>query len=297
MPKKQATIDKHRATIKTPEARERLKAAYQLGKEAGGNDGWYKMGQLERKFIDELGPEEGRKRFADFFANSMAATTAGNDPTANLILAGYVNFMRSRGIDIPEGAYALPSPTGGRYLTGNIRASKTPINPADNPKRSDFYGNFLGRDSFGTIDEQMTNIITPGLNAPKNGTYFAYQELIQEVANELGVPARELQEVAWGGTKLQSSGTYKGKPMIQIVNEAIERTSRMTGMTPDEVVRGFIHGNKMLGFANTKLLAGIGGAGLLGAWAMSKDDVKEEAEEKQKKRVNRTKDLLEEMGE
>ena len=47
----------------------------------------------------------------------------------------------------------------------------------------------------------------------------------------------KFQEVVWHG------GTGKeGKPMIQFVNEAIERTSAITGLTPKEVVRGMVKG-------------------------------------------------------
>lgn len=49
--------------------------------------------------------------------------------------------------------------------------------------------------------------------------------------------------VAWGGKKFMATGgKYAGKPMIQHVNEAIERTSRLTGLAPDDVVKGYVRG-------------------------------------------------------
>jgi hypothetical protein len=42
----------------------------------------------------------------------------------------------------------------------------------------------------------------------------------------------------WAGIKLPKSkpGSYTPGPMIGIVNDAIERTSRLSGLSPDEVV-------------------------------------------------------------
>mgnify|MGYP003352972190 CR=1 FL=1 len=60
----------------------------------------------------------------------------------------------------------------------------------------------------------------------------------------------------------------KGKPMIQHVNEAIERTSRVTGMTPDEVVE------RSLVQRTSPLYGGAAGVGL----GMSQDQVEEKAD-------------------
>jgi hypothetical protein len=50
--------------------------------------------------------------------------------------------------------------------------------------------------------------------------------------------------------------------MIQHVNEAIERTARVTGKTPEEVVRDSL-------VRRTHPLYGVGAAGLVGAGAAS----------------------------
>jgi hypothetical protein len=54
----------------------------------------------------------------------------------------------------------------------------------------------------------------------------------------------------------------EGKPMIQDVNESIERTSRMTGLTPKEVVKwGIIHSRiPMYGFMGAAGLEAAAGA-------------------------------------
>ena len=249
MPVKQATIDKHVAAIDTPEARQlaRLNDAYDAGVSSGGHDRWYQMGQLEKEFTDELGPTEGPKQFKARFADAMAATTGGADPTSNLLMAGYGNHLAATGTPIPDAAYKMPVPIragicsnmaqyGGLLDRGSI--------PVENEKRFNFSRNFLGDTDPSTIDEQMTNIISPGKASPGAGQYGTYQGLLNSVAEERGVDPRLFQEVAWGGKKsMDTGGKYVGKPMIQHVNEAIERTSRLTGVAPRDVVRrGLIRG-------------------------------------------------------
>ena len=58
------------------------------------------------------------------------------------------------------------------------------------------------------------------------------------------------QDVTWKGLK-----GVPGKPMIQHVNEAIERTARVTGKKPEDVVRDSL-------VRGTHPLYGIGAAGI-----------------------------------
>ncbi|MFO0203161.1 MAG: hypothetical protein ACK528_08535, partial [Alphaproteobacteria bacterium] len=53
LPKKQATIDKYTAEFDTPEARERLTAAFKEGSKDPLAKDWYAMGQLEAQFVKE----------------------------------------------------------------------------------------------------------------------------------------------------------------------------------------------------------------------------------------------------
>ena len=53
----------------------------------------------------------------------------------------------------------------------------------------------------------------------------------RNLADSIGEEPRNFQAVGWAGFK-----EYPGKPMIQDVNELAERTSRITGQTPDEVM-------------------------------------------------------------
>ena len=244
LPKKQVTTDKWRGIIDTPEARGRLRAAFDNAKDDPKAWDWYAMGQLEGEFVRQLGPEEGRRMFRERFGDAMAATTGGADPTSNLLMAGYGNFQRAAGQPLAEAAYDLPYPIGGRYASGNISMYDRLINggkglvAADNPKRHNFSGNFQGHLDRPTIDEQMTGLIQPGKGQPDN--YSVAEGLVTDEAGRLGIDPVALQEVAWAGAKKGRTPGYSGTPMIQTVNEAIERTRRVTGLDPSEVVRRMV---------------------------------------------------------
>jgi hypothetical protein len=266
MPKKQATIEKYKERFDTPEIRERLQEAFLRGNADPNAQRWYAMGQLEKAYIDELGAEAGRKAFKTDFADAMAATTGGADPTDNLMMAHYGNFMRARGQPIPENAYDLPFPIGGRYAGGNMRMYDKVINQgkdfvaSETPKRFNFSANFQGHTGRATIDEQMSGGFEKGLVVPPGDSYGIMEGVVADIARLNNVPSAEAQDVMWAGLK-----NTAGKPMIQHVNEAIERTSRITGLTPEEVVRRNLV--RKLG-----PMYGIGAAGLGTAGLLSQDD-------------------------
>jgi hypothetical protein len=256
MPKKQETIDKYRKQYDTPEARQRLMEAYRKGEKDPLTKDWYAMGQLEKEFVKEYGPEQGRRLFKESFADAMSATTGGADPTSNLLMSYYGNFLRQKGVPQPKAAYEFPYPIGGRYASGNMAMYDKVINQGaglqanKTPKRFDFSANFLGHRDRATIDEQMTGGFDKALKAPPGDSYGVFEGVVHDLAKQAGVPAANFQDVTWAGLK----GT-KGKPMIQHVNEAIERTARVTGKKPEEVVRDSL-------VKRTHPLYGIAGAGL-----------------------------------
>ena len=175
VPKKPETIIKYDNMANSKEADKRIKAAFAEGKKIPDADRWYFMEQLEKEFINELGPVFGRQAFEERFAKSMAATTGGSSPKANLRMAMYGNYLRYKKIKYPEYAHEMPFPIGGRYAMGNIDMHKklmsNPIDSKTNPKRHNFRSNFLGDKSSATIDEQMMNLFDPALNAPPAGAY------------------------------------------------------------------------------------------------------------------------------
>jgi hypothetical protein len=241
MPKRPDTQATWRAKAYNPDGLQRLREGYEEGlKQKDVSANWYFMKQLEDKFVAEYGPEEGKRLFKERFAKGMATTTGGADPSDNLMMAYYGNYMQNKGLPIPE-THQMPFPIGGRYVGGNMdmfeRNIGSELTP-DNPKRMNFQNNFLGHKD-PTIDEQMSKGFDPKLQMPE--WYGPYEEAINSLAAEYGVDPRYFQEVGWAGLKAKSPEGYTGKPMIQHVNEAIERTSRITGVPPEEVVgRGLV---------------------------------------------------------
>jgi hypothetical protein len=245
-PAREDTIARYEVMANAPDAMDRLRQAYSLGSEYPGAKQWYAMGQLEDEFKNALGPEEGRAMFKERFADAMAATTGGMDPEANLRLAQFMNFQRAQGNPTPLASYELPYPIGGgKYgVMPNVAQYEAIINrggglsPA-NPKRFNFSSNFLGDVDRATLDEQMmSGGWDPKLQRPAPGSYGIYEGALGRLADELGVPPAEAQDVMWAGIKLPKSkpGSYTPRPMIDIVNDMIERTARLTGRSPDEVV-------------------------------------------------------------
>jgi hypothetical protein len=263
IPARADTIAKYEARFDTPEIRQSLKDAYAKGLSPSSID-WYAMGQLEDEFIKELGPEIGPMMFRQRFAESMASTTGGADPTSNLLMANYVNFQKEAGNPLPQGSWNYPHPIGGRYLSGNMAMADkvmmqgNPLTATDQSKRFNFMSNFLGDRSRATIDEQMSGLFESGLTAPPGASYGIMEKVLGSVGDEIGVMPANAQDVMWAGAK-----GVEGKPMIQIFNEAVERTARVTGKSRREVVREFI-------LAKSPLY-GIGGAAILGGVASSQD--------------------------
>jgi hypothetical protein len=245
VPATQPTFDKYEALANDPDAVARLLAAYDLGSEYPGAKQWYATGQLEDAFKQGLGADEGRSMYKKRFADAMAATTGGMDPDANFRLAHYMNYLAKNGEPTPIASWELPYPIGGgKYgVMPNVAQYEGIINRGGgltvaNPKRFNFSGDFLGHLDRATLDEQMLGAWDEKMKSPPSGTYGVYQRALNKLASQLGVAPAEAQDVMWAGIKLPKAkpGSYTPRPMIDIVNDAIERTSRLTGLSPDQVV-------------------------------------------------------------
>jgi hypothetical protein len=256
VPKKADTIAKYEALANDPESLARLRGAFEKAKDRPAAKDWYAMGQLEEAFIKELGPVEGRKQFKARFADAMAATTGGADPNSNLMMAAFTNYQKGLGQEIPTKAADLPFPIGGRFVSGNMEQAKKLAEmgeiPVTNPKRHNFSANFLGHRDVSTLDEQMSQLWDPKMMSPPPNAYGIYQQALAREAKNAGVQPVNFQDIAWAGAK-----DYPGKPMMQEINEMIERTHSITGEPKEEILKGFIRGNKPM--------YGVGAVGGLGA--------------------------------
>jgi len=240
-PRTRASVEKYEPIANNPEALDRLAKAYEVGSEHAGARDWYAMGQLEDAYQQELGKDLGGLSFKYNFANPMAATTGGADPRSNLRMAMYGNFLRERGLPVPEASYDFPYPIGGRFAGGNMEmyakaADRGDFVARNNPKRFNFAGNFMGHSDRATIDEQMSGLWDPSYKEPPGPSYGAFEAALGDVARKYGVDPMNLQDVAWAGAKLlggKSKG-YVPSPMIEQINQMVERTARLTGVDPDE---------------------------------------------------------------
>jgi hypothetical protein len=264
IPKTAKSIAKYETMSGRQAGLDRLVEAYNAGKLIPGSENWYFMGQLERAFIKEFGAKTGRKMFREKFAKAMAATTGGASPRENLRTAMYGNYLRANNLPYPENAYAMPWPVGGRFISGNMRQHQRLMNEgnidaARNPKRHNFEGDFLG-DKAATLDEQMMGGFDRNLREPPGPSYGTFEARVGELAAQHGVDPRGFQDVTWAGLKKFKEGDrYPGaKPMIKEVNEMIERTARVTGLTPQQVlVEGLMKSRiPMYGVAGASLLGG-----------------------------------------
>ena len=241
MPKRQATIEKHLPKIDNPEVRARLNSAYDRGLQITGAEHFSAIGQVEQRFVDELGPKAGRQGFRDFIA-AIAATTAGADPKANLRMALWGNYLRRHGLTPPAETHQYPYPVGGRYAGSNMTMHQKvmqegglPALGAKNPKRLNYARNLAGKRDDVMMDEQLTSGMTPGVRVPPPGQYGLYERVVRDEAGKRGVPGADYADPAWAAFRGHS------KPMIVQINDAIERTHRLTGRPREEVfVRGFI---------------------------------------------------------
>jgi hypothetical protein len=89
------------------------------------------------------------------------------------------------------------------------------------------------------IDTRISRLFHPEMDAPPPGSYGHFQSALTDLANELGVDPHYFRDLVWAG----ASPDHSTKPLIQIINEAIERTHRITGMPRAEVKRGLIRAN------------------------------------------------------
>lgn len=266
-PKTEKTAAEWAAKYGSPEARARLQAGFERGKDVPDSADWYFMGQLEKAYVKELGPKAGREAFKREFADMMSATTGGASPYNNYMMAQYANVMAKQGTPLPARSYELPFPIGGRYAAGNIAqaqkyidAGQTGFNPAQNPKRYDFSSAFLGNKNAATIDEQMMGAIDPKVALPQ--WYGPATQTVRQEAAKAGVDPRGFQDVAWAGLKANKEGpafNYEG-PMINHINRSIETTHRLTGMPRDEIVRRGVVRKEIP-------LYGLGGAAVMGGLA------------------------------
>jgi hypothetical protein len=250
LPTREATTAKWREKAQDPEALRRLEAGFLTQQGNPDAEHWYAMLQLQQAYVQMYGPEKGREMFKRYFADSMAGTTGGADPATNFLTAGYLNHLDATGAPTPLKGYDIPYPIGGgkHGAMGNVvLGRKFMDNPemfttAGNPKRFNFKGNFLGHRNKATIDEQMMGAWDPTGKTAQPQYYGLYEQPVHDLAAKYGVEPANFQDVTWAGLKTEKTPNFKPHPMISVVNEAVERTSRVLGISPDEALQHILSG-------------------------------------------------------
>lgn len=248
-----ATQEKYEAIARSAEAEQRIMNAYWRGQLQRENAiHWSDIGQIEKRFIEEYGPDLGPREFRQF-AESIAATTAGATPDANFLMAHFARYMKAKGEKIPLEGYNIPHPVGSQYVGRDMAQYQKMVVDGhgittDNPKPYNFLYDLLGRYSSPErrlaangspaldgplIDKRISRLFHPDMTSPPPGSYGHFQTALVDLARRQGVHPQEFRDLVWAG----ADPHHSTKPLIQIINEAIERTHRITGMARDEIVR------------------------------------------------------------
>jgi len=241
-----------------PESIQRIRQAFQEGlkqKENAANAS--ALGQVEEKFIEEYGPEEGRRLFKKRIADGIAVTSAGTNSRANFLLAQYANYLETRGASFPTRGYQVPYPAATKFGTSNLKQYRklliegTGITPA-NPKIYNYSNDILGGNG-GVIDRHVSRLFDPKMTAPPPGTYGNFESVLAKLAAEHGVDLSFFKDMVWAGAR-----KHPTDPVMAEINASIERTHRVTGMPREEIVRrGLVRAEiPMFGIAGSLLLKG-----------------------------------------
>jgi hypothetical protein len=265
MPKRPQTAERIREFYRTNGALDRILEAYGHGKELPSASNWSAIKQIEDQFVAEYGLQEGRDRFLKEFVRPIAATTAGNSPTQNLLFGHYVAFKQKANERLPQNSAELPYPIGGQFARNNLRIAQRNIDngnmgfDAANPKRYSFERAMLGDRNAWVIDSRISRAIDPDSTAPE---YYALAaELMEEARKRVGAKdAREFNDAVWAGLDRMLHGKMghnsRHRTLIDEVNDAIERTHRLDGIPREDVIRRII-------VRKEGPLYGIGGATLV----------------------------------
>lgn len=145
--------------VDDPKVRREVLRIIDQGDAMGGRN-WYNTEPLRRPFIDELGPEEGGRRFAQY-VDLIAATSPRNPIGSNVRTASYYYYdVLSRGEPLPDRPAAPYGELVEDQHLSNIRGllERGGWDVLRNPKPASYAANIQGNQLPGTNDTHSARL-------------------------------------------------------------------------------------------------------------------------------------------
>jgi hypothetical protein len=245
-----------RVADQLPDARKRMEEGMEQGLE------WYNLEPMYEGVVDELG-EEGAKQWLEGFAARMGPTSSGSKVPANVTRGMWAQNVAQAGDDIrlldpsnvkPWSAqghmryYNAMLPTLGR-IQDYEQAGKSALSamdPRDAFKIRRYSEAISGNYQNVPPDMHMTRQFF-GHDAPSAYEQRAIENIHQNVLGpEYGLPPSQSMAAQWvGGAGLTNIDDTR--PLMQIVNEQIEKGARAMDLSEAEYFRRMVHGELPVG--------------------------------------------------
>lgn len=273
-------------------------------------DSWYTMDPVYKRLAELVGPEEAKKRFIDL--NSMMGMASPGSDVATEVRRGtgahwlanqgrFGDFLRYGGDAsspfAPADMRAIPghpyhSTAQGKpmakYLQKGFVDMKSPKVPlyiqASGVPETGFQSSYPVGDAHwsravGLADARTSKNFGASVRNSEISALGPWWR--DKIAGELGVESVPAQARLWGLMGPQTGVTTAiGAPKLEILSQAIMDTAKRLGISPEEARDLVLMGKAHAGFVNPKLLAALGGGGLLalGASKLKKEGDKKVAE-------------------
>lgn len=238
--KKEETLDKWRAMFDTRDIHNFALKLYDKAKDNPLAHKWYAMGQLEKAYTDTHGMELGSALFRKRLAEAMAATTTGQAPDPNFLMAHYMNYLDQKKLPVPTESWQLPYPIGGDKAMTNVRNYDKMIlqggglQASEHPKGFNFSGNLMGYPDPMTLDTRITGKLLDRfsedpLKAPPKGSYGVAEAALGKAAAKRDPRKENFQGVVW-------SALGESEPMIETINKIVARNAMLMRKKPEDIL-------------------------------------------------------------
>lgn len=233
---------------------------------AQGGDKWYWMAGMLDKFIVELGPEMGLKRFDDFMdLNAAVSPRSAVSTQIKRASVLYQRLVTGKSLDLkqPKGTSANPKglgpafPPGYGHLAADIHASNVrelqpqggiltgTWDPIEKPKitsyTQDMKGNYIPLTS-----DSHNRLIVMGQEGSPTAAQYPYLESRQGIlAARKDLDPAEWQSALWvGGGDI--TGVRDVRNLPDAMNQRIAKTAEVLGIPEEEALIRFMHGDTRL---------------------------------------------------